>query len=96
MLKTTPADHGYDTVLWTLDILVHLLSESFGIGVSDATVRLHLHELGLSCQKPCYRAINQDKGQVKKFVNEGLKRFRGWLCLANSYPHKNHAGAFSG
>ena len=25
ILNTTPADHGYDTVLWTLEIIVNLL-----------------------------------------------------------------------
>lgn len=76
ILNTTPADHGYDTVLWTLEIIVNLLKEYFGLWVSDATVRLHLHNLGLSCQKPCYRAINQDPEQVKTFVNEGFEEIK--------------------
>lgn len=76
ILNTTPADHGYDTVLWTLEIIVNLLKEYFGLWVSDATVRLHLHQLGLSGQKPCYRAINQDPAQVKTFVNEGLEEIK--------------------
>ena len=29
ILNTTPADHGYDTVLWTLEIIVNLLKERF-------------------------------------------------------------------
>ena len=68
ILNTTPAHHGYDTVLWTLEIIVNLLKERFDLWVSDATVRIHLHHLGLSCQQPCYLALTQDKEQVKNFI----------------------------
>ncbi|MFO1422269.1 MAG: winged helix-turn-helix domain-containing protein [Candidatus Competibacteraceae bacterium] len=70
ILNTTPADHGYETVLWTLEIIVHLLKARFGLWVSDATARLHLHHLGLSCQQPCYQASTQDMEQVKQFLDE--------------------------
>ena len=73
ILNTTPADHGYDTVLWTLEIIVNLLKERFNLWVSDATVRIHLHHLGLSCQKPCYQALEQDQERVKNFVNKEFK-----------------------
>ena len=69
ILKSTPADHGYDTVLWTLKILVDLLQKRFGIWVSDSTVALHLHRMKLSCQAPCYRAQAQDPDQVEDFLD---------------------------
>jgi len=52
VLNSTPIDHGYDTLLWTRSILAELLNKHFGIGVSEATVGLHLHQLDLSCQNP--------------------------------------------
>lgn len=73
ILNSTPADHGYDTVLWTLEIMVELIKAKFGVWVSDATVRIHLHRLDLSCQKPCYHAIEQDEAKVKAFVDEKFK-----------------------
>ena len=39
----------YDTVLWTLSILVGLLKKHFNTWVSDSTVALHLHQMKLSC-----------------------------------------------
>ncbi|MCK7581485.1 MAG: IS630 family transposase [Chromatiales bacterium] len=69
ILHSTPEAHGYDTVLWTLDILVDLLKERFGLWVSDATVALHLHQMKLSCQRPCYRARQQDPRKVEDFLN---------------------------
>lgn len=76
ILKTTPADHGYETVLWTLEIIVHVLKERFDWWVSEATVRIHLHHLGLSCQQPCYQALTQDTEQVKKFLDEEFKQIQ--------------------
>jgi len=68
VLNSTPIDHGYDTVLWTRFILAELLNEHFGICVSEATVGLHLHQLDLSCQKPCYRSWDQDPAKVTEFL----------------------------
>ena len=60
----------YDTVLWTLSILVGLLKKHFNTWVSDSTVALHLHQMKLSCQKPCYRARGRNPVKVAAFVNE--------------------------
>jgi transposase len=68
ILKSTPVDHGYDTELWTLKILVELLQQQFGVWVADSTVALHLHRLKLSCQRPCYRAVEQDPEAVARFL----------------------------
>ncbi|KAB2931239.1 MAG: winged helix-turn-helix domain-containing protein [Candidatus Contendobacter sp.] len=54
LLTSTPVDHGYETELWTLPILVELLRQRFGVWVADSTVALHLHRLKLSGQRPCY------------------------------------------
>ena len=70
ILNSTPADHGYDTVLWTLNIIVDLLKEKFNLWVSDSTVAIHLHRLDLSCQHPCYRAFGQDPVKVDRYLNK--------------------------
>jgi len=68
LLNSRPVDHGYDTELWTLKILVELLQRQFGVWVADSTVELHLHRLDLSCQRPCYRAVEQDPEAVADFL----------------------------
>ncbi len=68
ILTSTPVDHGYDTELWTLKILVELLQRQFGVWVADSTVALHLHRLDLSCQRPCYRAAEPDPEAVASFL----------------------------
>jgi len=69
ILTSTPEAHGYDTVLWTLNIMVDLLKKQFGLWVSDSAVALHLHEMKLSCQVPCYQARQQDPQKVEDFIN---------------------------
>ncbi|HJW27823.1 MAG TPA: IS630 family transposase, partial [Saprospiraceae bacterium] len=68
VLKSTPVDHGYDTVLWTRAILVELLKKHFGVCVPESTVGLHLHALDLSCQTPGYRALEQEHAKVAIFL----------------------------
>lgn len=69
VLKSKPADHGYDTLLWTRDILAELLEQRFGVVVSGVTVSLHLKKMGLTYQKPCYRDKRRDEREVEYFVN---------------------------
>ena len=68
VLHSTPVEHGYDTVLWTRTILAELLHREFGVQVSGRTVSLHLSQLGLSYQKPRYRASEQDPKEVEHFL----------------------------
>ena len=68
LLNSTPVDHGYDTDLWTLPILVELLRQRFGGWVADSTVALHRHRLKLSGQRPCSQAAEQDPEAVAHFL----------------------------
>lgn len=69
ILHSTPEAHGYNTVLWTLEIIVDLLKKQFDLWVSESTVALHLHQLQLSCQQPCSQAKPQDRRRVEDFLN---------------------------
>jgi transposase len=42
VLDSTPEDYGYDTTLWTCDLLAALLSERYGVNVIGSTVNHHL------------------------------------------------------
>ena len=76
VLNSTPVDFGYDTVLWTREILAQLLWEAFEVDVSGRTVSLHLRKLGLSYQKPRYRAVEQDAEEVAFFLDEKFPRIQ--------------------
>lgn len=68
VLRHTPVDFGYDTTLWTRNILAELLKKEFGVAVSGSTVSLHLRKLGLSYQQPAYQ--DRDPGEVERFLND--------------------------
>jgi transposase len=76
ILSSTPQAHGYDTVLWSCPIVVELLKQRYGIEVSVATVRLHLHDLKLSSQVPSYQARQQDAAKVERFVTDIFPRIQ--------------------
>jgi transposase len=76
VLQSTPVDHGYDTLLWTRDILAALLKERFGVEVTGRTISGHLKKLGLSYQKPCYCAVEQDPQEVEYFLEEKFPRIQ--------------------
>jgi len=76
ILSTTPMEHGFDSTLWTCDILRSLLKRKFGIDVTVSTIRLHLHAMGLSYQRPWYRPTEQDPGEVERFLSDKFIRIR--------------------
>jgi transposase len=76
VLTHTPVDFGYDTTLWTRDILAELLKKEFDVAVSGSTVSLHLRKLGLSYQQPAYQDRNRDPGEVERFLDEKFPRIQ--------------------
>lgn len=76
VLRSTPVDHGYDTVLWTRKILAALLERRFGVRVAESTVGLHLRALDLSYQQPRYRAAEQDRAKVAAFLAVKFPKIR--------------------
>ncbi|WP_295400608.1 IS630 family transposase [uncultured Thiocystis sp.] len=69
VLNSTPEDFGYDTNLWTCDLLAELLSKYDGVDVIGETVNHHLRNMDLSCQKPGYFPAEQDPEKVEPFLN---------------------------
>lgn len=76
VLSKNPTDFGYDTRLWTCDILAALLKEKFGIDVTGAAVNAHMKKLGLTYQKPRYRASEQDPDEIDRFLHDKFPRIQ--------------------
>lgn len=71
-----PSEFGYDTVLWTREILSEILNEVFDLNVAASTVGQHLRNLGLSYKKPWFRAAERDAQQVERFLRETFPRIQ--------------------
>ena len=69
VVNSAPQEHGYDTVLWTCDILAELVNRYFFVKVSGNTISMHLKKIDLTYQKPLYRAVEQDPQEVEHFVS---------------------------
>jgi hypothetical protein len=48
--------------------------KNLGVSVSGLSVSLHLRKRGLSYQKPCYRDVARDEGEIERFVNDTFPR----------------------
>jgi transposase len=76
ILNETPVDYGYDTPLWTCPIVVAIVKKIFGVEVLATTIDIHLNKMGLSPQKPCYVAREQDPAEVEHFLAEKFPRIQ--------------------
>ena len=78
VLETSPEDFGYDTTLWTCDLLAELLSRHYNVQVIGATINQHLHNLGLTNQKPNYIPLEQDPAVVEHYLNEKFPKIQSF------------------
>src|ERR1035441_2859992 len=65
-----PLQFRFEFALWTREMIRMLLREEFSLKLSVSSVGRLLRQLGLSCQRPLYRATEQDqiatsRGRVK-------------------------------
>ncbi|MBK8534573.1 MAG: winged helix-turn-helix domain-containing protein [Candidatus Competibacteraceae bacterium] len=63
------------------------IKKRFDLWVSDSTVALHLHQMNLSCQKPCYQAQGQDPEKVAHFINNKFKLIQKLLKKSGPILH---------
>lgn len=76
ILNETPLDYGYDTPLWTCPIVAAIVKKIFDVEVLATTIDIHLRKMGLTPQKPCYVAREQDPSEVEHFLNEKFPRIQ--------------------
>lgn len=61
LITRTPLDYGYQTPLWTSQIIADLIDQTFQVKLVAASVRKLLKRMGFSSQKPRWGAWEQDK-----------------------------------
>jgi transposase len=69
VLHGNPSTYGYDTDLWTCQMLADILKKEFGVVVGASAVDAHLIRLGLSYQKPQYVARERNAAEVERFLH---------------------------
>ena len=71
-----PRQMKFPFALWTSLMVAELIWRQFGIRLSKASVCRLLNQLGLSPQKPLWRAFQKDPERVKKWVKEEYPKIR--------------------
>jgi transposase len=71
-----PRQLGFPFALWTSLMVAELIRRKFDIHLSKASVCRLLNQLGLSPQRPIWRAFQQDSELVAKWVKEEYPQIR--------------------
>lgn len=66
----TPQQYRFEFALWTLDLVRWLIDERFGIRLSKTSTWRLMHQMGLSAQRPLWRALEQDATAVERWKRE--------------------------
>jgi transposase len=67
--QSNPLQHRFEFALWTRQMVRILLWEEFRLKLSLASVSRLLAQLGLTCQRPLFRALEQNPQRVKSWLN---------------------------
>lgn len=65
-----PEQFKFKFALWTSKMLVKLIKDKFGVSMSKSSVCRLLKQIGLSSQRPVWRAYQQDPEKVDDWLNE--------------------------
>jgi transposase len=68
--QKNPQQMKFEFALWTREMIQKLIKDKFGIRLSLKAVGRLLGQLGLTCQKPLYKAIQKDQSLVKKWLKK--------------------------
>ncbi len=71
-----PLQLKFSFALWTRGMIRTLIRRRFGIQLSLSSVGRLLAQLGLSCQKPLFRAWQQDSSRVDQWLKTEYPRIR--------------------
>jgi transposase len=65
----SPRDWGLPSALWSRKMVCQLIKNEYGVDLSLQSIGYLLRAMGLSTQRPVFRAYQQDPEAVKKWTN---------------------------
>ncbi len=96
-----PRQYQFEFFLWNRRIIRSMLKKHHGIELSVSSIGRLLRQLGLSAQRPIYKAYQQDKTAVKQWLEQTYpnlfaraRKLKATLCFADeaSFRSDSHRG----
>ena len=81
---SNPLQHRFEFALWTRQMIRILLWEQFRLKLSLSSVGRMLAQLGLSCQRPLFRASEQDESRVQRWRHNDYPLIRNLASEAKA------------
>lgn len=76
IIQGNPQQYRFGFALWTLSLIQKLIYMKLGIKLSTASVWRLMKQLGLTCQRPLFRAYQQDKKAVDNWLRFTYPKIR--------------------
>lgn len=76
LTQKSPLQMKFEFALWTREMIQKMLKDVHGIKLGLSSIGRLLAQLGFTCQKPLYRAIQKDESLVKEWLKKVFPKIK--------------------
>ena len=76
IVQKTPLQFRFEFALWTREMIQKIIQDKFGIRLGLSSVSRLLKQLGLTCQRPIFKAWQQNSQQVNNWLKKVFPKIK--------------------